>query len=219
MLVPRNRIEHFLPFLGKQMIFIHTPKCGGSFVNYAFGKRFKRCPTLRWKEAKGHKTYLEYKEIFEKRNQNIHDYTMFSVIRNPWSWHVSYFHYIKSGRSGHHLEHQLFQKMAFSDYLKWLSNPDAKRGPQGYLTKQVSDWIIDEDGKVAVEYILRQENLEKDFLSMIKKEDIFIMPATTKVNTSKHADYRTYYSDRDAEIIAIRHTRDIFLFNYTFDNG
>lgn len=217
MIIPRNFAESLFPWLGQKIIFIHTPKCGGSFINSSFRKRFKRCPTMRWPEARGHKTYIEYKDIFEKRNKDICAYTLFSVVRNPWSWHVSWFFYIKSGKSGHPIEHQLFKDMAFSDYIAWLGDTLAMRGPDPYFMKQVSDWLIDENGKIAVSHILRQESLAEDFSKFIKNFGLAIHPGKKKINSSKHEDYRSYYGDKEIEIIGKRHARDIQLFGYSFD--
>lgn len=217
MIVPRNFSESLLPWLGQKMIFIHTPKCGGSFINSAFGKRFKRCPTMRWPEARGHKTYIEYKDIFEKRHQDIKTYTSFTVVRNPWSWHVSWFFYIKSGKSGHPIEHELFKRMNFSDYISWLDTPTAQRGKNPHFTKQVSDWLIDKNEEIAVENILRQENLAEEFDEFIKRFGLAIRLPKRQINVSKHDDYRNYYGHKEVEIIGKRHSRDIQLFGYSFD--
>ena len=49
-------------------------------------------------------------------------------MRNPWAWHASWYSYIRGDRdgkrSGHRIEHELFQKMNFRDYILSLDDPD-----------------------------------------------------------------------------------------------
>jgi hypothetical protein len=37
-----------------------------------------------------------------------------------------------------------------------------------------------------------------------------------KVNASNRAEYRRYYNDRKAQLVAARHGRDIAMFGYNF---
>ncbi|MGR6466208.1 sulfotransferase family 2 domain-containing protein [Rhizobium sp. PAMB 3182] len=223
MRVPRNPIEAVFPNAGLKMIFLHTPKCGGSYVNDAFGKRFKNCPTIKWKEAKGHKTYLEYKNIFYNRGQNIHDYIIFTVIRNPWDWHLSWYNYISKDiggkKSGMLLEHEQIKDLTFSDYLKWLEDQNLPRSKDDFTRRQISDWLTDEEGHLAVKHILRQENLEQDLLEFKAMFRLRIsIKLGRRINTSRDAsDYRFSYSSSEADTIRRRHARDIALFGYSFE--
>ena len=220
MYVPRNRIEAILPGAGLPMVFVHTPKCAGSFVAAAFGRRFRRCITLRKPELRGHLTWQEYKTRFEKLGLSISDFVTFSTIRNPWAWHVSWYTYIRNDvggkRSGHRIEHELFQKMEFRDYIRTLSDPDLPRSPQGYTTRQVSDWFLDEDGNIAVDYVLRAEHLAGDFEAMREKEHILAKLPPKKLNVSNKRDFREFYDSDTEAIIRARHARDIEMFGYDF---
>ncbi|MHA6261934.1 sulfotransferase family 2 domain-containing protein [Arenibacterium sp. CAU 1754] len=220
MYVPQSRTDLLWPRWGKRMIFVHTPKCGGSFVNNAFGRRFKRCITLREPSMAGHLTWMEYRDAFAALGQDIGDYSCFSVIRNPWAWHVSWYNYVRKdtgGRSsGMPQEHALFQKMSFSDYLQWLEDPlDTGRGNQYYL-KQISDWLIDETGTIRVSDILRQETLRADLEKFRDKHHLLLRIPKRMVNQSTEGDYRRAYSDEDVDRVAKRHARDIEIFGYRF---
>lgn len=221
MRLPRNNWEKLFPNLGAPFIFIHTPKCGGTFIGHAFKRRRRRCPTLNWPEAKGHRTYIEYRDIFRARGQNIHDHHIFTVVRNPWAWHVSWFNYLRSDpggkRSGHVLEAELFQSKTFSDYIDWIEDPDACRGPQGYITRQIHEWVTDEQGKIQADTILRQETLSHDLPLFLESHGLKLSPTRERKNVSTFEDFRRFYNDVDAERIAKRHRDDIDLFGYTFD--
>jgi hypothetical protein len=223
MLVPHNLREALNPWAGERMFFVHTPKCGGSFVASAFGRRFKRCPALRWPEAAGHLTYRQYKPIFDARGQDLDSYILFSVIRNPWDWHASWYHYVgrDSGgrRSGMPLEHEQIRDLSFSDYLAWLDDSTQPRSQDDYMRRQISDWVVDEGGEIAVSDILRQESLRGDLEALRDRYGLRLnIPTRDRINASRaDQDYRRFYNDADAERIARRHARDIALFGYSFD--
>lgn len=222
MYVPRNLIEIMWPLAGKKMIFLHAPKCGGSFVAQHFGFRITRCPTRRWPEARGHLTYLEYQKVFQDRGQNIHDYTIFTVIRNPWDWHVSWYNYlskdINGKRSGMPLEHAQIKNLSFSEYLNWLGDKNIQPSANNYCRKQVCDWLIDDTGQIRADEVLRQENLVSDLEALKKNYNLNLKSTSNKRINASRSDrcYRKYYTDLDAEFISQRHSRDIKLFNYKF---
>lgn len=222
MYVPRTRLEEFSPFhRGLPMLFVHTPKCGGSFVGQAFHRHFRRCISVKHPRLFGHLTWLEYRQRFEEIGSSIQELRTFSVIRNPFAWHVSWFMYIRAPkggkRSGYMLEHELFQKMSFVDYINWLEDPEAPRSSRYEMGRQISDWIIDETGDIAVDHVLRQESLEKDLVEMARHHCLRLRLPKGKVNVSNpNADYRKLYTDDAIEVITRRHARDIEMFGYSF---
>jgi hypothetical protein len=204
------------------MVFVHTPKCSGSFVAKAFGARFRWCPTLRWREMQGHLTWQEYNQRFAARGIDFRRaFLSFSVVRNPWAWHVSWFTYIradKDGRkSGHKIEYDLFSRFTFRDYLDWLEDPDALRGHQGYMQRQIQDWLIDCKGDLAVDHVLRTETISEDLVSLRDHYNLRIDIPVSRVNVSNKRDYRSFYRSKDVEQIARRHASDIDRFGYKFD--
>lgn len=206
---------------GLPMIFVHTPKCGGSYTGYVFQRYRKRCVTLNDPILAGHLTWRQYRDRMALNGENIADYTCFSVIRNPFDWHMSWFHYIrqrKGGRrSGYHIEHRLFQQMQFSDYVDWLEDPDALRSPRFEMGQEIRDWVIGDGGDVAVDVVLRQECLKTDITAMKERYGLMIYPDDTQKNTSNVKDYRNAYGSREVDIIARRHAGDLAMFGYSFE--
>lgn len=202
------------------MIYLHVPKCGGSYVQETFAPYSQHCPTIRWPDAQGHLTYLEYREVFANHGQDVHDRLILTVVRNPWAWHVSWFNYVRRDRwgkrSGLKVEHKLFRRMNFSDYLEWLDDDDAPQSPQGYLKKLQSDWLCDERGRLRADYVLHQETLLAELNDLIDVLNIDVQPINRRVNVSTKDDYRLYYDTRGIELIARRHRRDCELFGYEF---
>lgn len=223
MYAPRSFLEDYSPYHnGLPMLFVHTPKCGGSYVGKSFHRHQKNCISLTEKSLAGHLLWTGYRDRLAKFGKTIKDYKTFSVIRNPFSWQVSWFTYIrgyKGGkRSGYHIEHDLFQTMSFSDYVEWLDDPDANRSPLFDMGKQVSTWVLDEKGQIAVDHILRQENLEHDLRQMANTYNLRLRIPRKPVNVSnKKKHYQDFYTAKDVDKITARHQRDLKLFSYTFE--
>ncbi len=220
MIVPRSRVECLLPWTGKRMIFVHTPKCGGSFVGEAFGSRYHRCITLQEPSLAGHLTWLQYRNRLATLGDDIGRYSVFTVIRNPWDWHLSFYSYIRQDeggrKSGMPIENKIFQTLSFTDYLRWLGDQEEIRHNQYYL-HQLSDWTVDENGKMCIEDILRQENLRADLEGLRDRYNLRLSIPAGCVNQSKHEDYREVYDAHGIDIVARRHIRDIELFRYHFE--
>lgn len=220
MLVPRRQKSVFSQSPKQKLIFLHIPKCGGGFIQDMFAPYSKRSPILKWKEAAGHQTYNEYEQVFKERSDDIQNYLIMTVVRNPWSWHVSWYNYIRNDRNGKRsglkTEHEQFKNMSFDEYLDWLDDDSVPQSPQGYVKKQLSDWICNDEGIVMVDIVLRQESLFEDVTRLVNKLDLAIEPIQKSVNVSTKDDYRSYYSPEGAERIARRHQRDIELFQYSF---
>lgn len=206
----------------RTVYFVHPPKTGGSYIEAVFGKRRRRaCPTQTLPAARGHRTWAEYKSALEAAGIDFTGHFIFATVRNPWDWQVSFYHYIRQNpsASGYKAEGELMQRLSFADYLQWLNDVDGDQRMQ--MTMQISDWITDPStGNIVVDRILRQESLEDDLRTMAADLAIDISIKSTLVNASqRERDYRPYYTDTTAEIVAQRHRRDIELFGYAFDQG
>lgn len=68
-----------------------------------------------------------------------------------------------------------------------------------------------------MDFVGRFENLREDFSLVCHK--LNITGSLGRRNSSKHRDYRSYYSDRGIELVAQGYTEDIQLFGYTYDDG
>jgi len=202
------------------MLFIHTPKCGGSTIGTAFGRRFRKCVSIKHPVLKGHLTWVEYRDRLIELDTSITDFVTFSVVRNPFEWHLSWFNYLKRQqprKTGYAIEHDLFQKFSFSDYVYWLQDEDAPRTPRHDMGRQISDWTCDENGKIVVADVLRQENLTEDLEALRDRYGLILQIPQKRVNAfGTGEDYRNFYTEHDVDIIAKRHKKDLELFDYSF---
>jgi hypothetical protein len=76
------------------------------------------------------------------------------------------------------------------------------------------DWIADSSGKVLVKYVGRFESLNEDFKHVC--ELIGRSVELPHLKQSRRDDYRKYYDDDSAAVVASWFRRDISSFNYAF---
>lgn len=164
-----------------------------------------------WESSLWHAKAREVKKEMPEGEYN--NFYKFAFIRNPWDWHVSYYHFILKETS--HIRHQLVKSMTggFEEYLEWVistKNPF----PKG-ATKLQKEIITDYDGKIIVDFIGRYETLAKDFNYICNS--LSIDASLPHLNKSAHRDYRLYYTDKTKRIVEEFFYEDIELFGYTFD--
>jgi len=185
-----------------RLVFIHIPKCGGTSVS-------------RWL------TNLGAVQRGNKHDgmQHIHfdylDYTTLSVVRNPWSRLVSWFHYDTKinagkvargkGKGEYETQHKICQ-LGFDYWLKW--GLDYKNTWFKHKTPQ-SNWI-----QANPTYLFKLENINEEF--KVIQDLVGCHLPIQKKNTTMHRDYRTYYTKDTINMVADLYSKDIKRFNYDF---
>ena len=172
--------------------------------------------------------FMTHHQIGEFRTYpNFNDYYKFCFVRNPWDRLVSAFHYLLAGglldggnrndliRKQYLIDSvdgdfDLFVKTHFSgtmDEIKKKCPLDPVHFyPQNY-------WVCLGDS-VEVDFVGKYENLLEDWKIISKK--INNNNPLEKINTSKHAPYKEYYTKKSARIIGEFYSKDIELFDYAF---
>jgi len=163
---------------------------------------------FRWKGANRHFSNREY---INKLGKEYSQYFSFSVVRNPWDRMVSLYFFGKQ-------KNKSWCKK-FKDFNKWIQ----------YITQQNAkwkrywnqfDWLKDHNDNINIDFIIRFENIDKDWLKLCKK--IKCKPQQlphinkTKKRKRKRKDYRFYYNDKSIELIGEKYKKDIEIFDYTF---
>lgn len=210
-----------------KFLFVHVAKTGGTSVRAALN-------TLRWRDPMyymmlpahklsrlsghtlgtkfpRHSRIIAAKEMLPEAFFN--SLYKFVFVRNPWDLQVSSFHHIRRERP-----HFMNGIDEFNEFMRWKFNPD--RPYQYHIDTSLSlqsDYVIDFRNNVLVDYIGRYENLHDDFEHVCQTIGVKLgLPHKRKANDRKK-DFREYYSDDTAELVAEHFQKDIALFNYTFD--
>lgn len=211
-----------------KFLFVHTAKTGGTSVRDALSPLRYRDPWYpvqflcsRLSALSGHRLGIKFPrhakivaaqqmlphELFEELFK-------FVFVRNPWDLQVSSFHHIRRERP--HLMQHIGD---FGEFIRWKLDPE--RPYQFHVDTSIelqSDYVLDLHGKMRVDFVGRYERLQQDFDSVCGRIGVpaRLLPHRRQA-TDRASDYRSYYNDATAEMIADRFETDIRLFGYTFD--
>jgi hypothetical protein len=137
----------------------------------------------------------------------------FAFVRNPWDLQVSSFHHIRRERP------RLMQGYDnFADFLRYKLDPD--RPYQYHIDTSIelqSDYLVDLHGRVLVDFIGRFEQLNDDFTTICQRIGIAPPQLVHRRKANDRGDYRQYYDDATAELVARHFAQDIKMLGYRFD--
>jgi len=167
-----------MPFLmGDDLLFYHTPKCGGTWIRYAL-----RSAGVPWKLIPEHHQHGTSAEIPEKYKRG---YTPFCVIRKPETWFQSNYAF-KMKRNGH----------------RWTSDhPQAELWYAPTFAESMERYLTELPGHVSRYFykytapckknVLRQEHLADDLVDFLRRVGVQFseerLRATPAKNTTDSA--------------------------------
>lgn len=138
----------------------------------------------------------------------------FAFVRNPWDLQVSSFHHIQRERP-----HLLGAIHDFESFLKWKLDPDR---PYHYIVdtsiELQSDYLVDLNGNIIVDFVGRYEQLEEDFHQVCGRIGIRPPRLPHKRQAKNRSTYQEYYTDETAQLVAEHFRRDIEMFGYAFQD-
>jgi hypothetical protein len=189
----REVLRHYQPFYRKNRYLEYAVrKC-----EMLFPQKFRLLPV-----------HVDARTIRDEiGHENFKNFFTFGFVRNPWDWQVSLYFFILK-RKRHYLHRLISQFKTFDDYINWHVSDDKSKRLQ-------KDFFSDADGKMIVDFIGKFENLDSDFQYILDK--IGIQNKTIPhINKTKHRDFRSYYSDYSAQLIADFYKEDNDFFGYQF---
>ncbi|MCG6898045.1 MAG: sulfotransferase family protein [Thiocapsa sp.] len=210
-----------------RFLFVHIAKTGGTSVRAALEGLRWRDPWYwpmflcsRLSHLSGHRIATKLprhakaiaaKEMLPKAYFD--QLFKFAFVRNPWDLQVSSFHHIRRERPqylGGHAD--------FEGFLRWKLDPE--RPYQYHLDTSIelqSDYLIDLRGRLIVDFIGRYERLQEDFETACEHIGIPVpaLPHARRA-TDRRQDYRLYYTDATAELVARHFSADLELLGYRF---
>jgi len=139
----------------------------------------------------------------------------FAFVRNPWDLQVSSYHHIRRERPD-----VIADITDFAGFLRWKFDP--ARPPQYHAdmsTELQSDYLIDLHGTNIVDYVGRYEFLLEDFEAACRKIGIRCpkLPHRRRAD-DRSKDYRSYFDDASAELVANHYRPDLERFGYRYDD-
>ena len=207
-------------------LFVHIAKTGGTSVRAALNP-------LRWRDPyyvpmflcskisklTGHRIGVKFprhaKVIAAKEmlpRELFDNLFKFAFVRNPWDLQISSYHHIRRERP-----HLLAGINDFEQFLRWKLDP--ARPYQYHIDTSIelqSDYLVDLNGKIIVDFIGKYEQLQEDFDEVCRRIGITSKTLPHKRKATDRSDYRQYYNDDTARLVADYFRRDIENFSYSF---
>jgi len=188
----------------KKALFIHIPKNGGSYIatilaeNYGFKNYYLKRPDHREfcigidksvdkHENKIHGTLIYYKtspqlnRIMNMNEKKWNSYFIFTFLRNPYDRIVSGWNYVNK------------YNIPFDKFINIKYNANSYDYWHVFMSQRRH--IIDNNGKIRIDYLGKFENMESDLKVILNKLDFQIIHKPFKKNSKKHNDYKTYYNN------------------------
>ena len=210
------------------LIFVHIPKTGGSFIE--------------GKLKKINKELTDNDEIFGGHysidtiinNFNIDDislYNSFCVVRNPYSRIISAYNYLKQTEKRHKNDREEWKELGSpssitdficSIYSKYKNNELSVINPHNWHFQQQYKFVVNDlEKKDILCNILKYENLNKDFekfMELYKKReniyDLFNNEIYKNIKIKPDYDILNILSFNDISMINEIYKEDFLLFEY-----
>jgi len=190
-------------FNKNECIFIHIPKTAGSAVLKALGKKSSF--------GREHLPWYVYKRA---NPQKFDRYFKFAIVRNPLTRTFSAYNYLRQGGNGINDVRTAQLLSTFNDYDDFLVNGLAKGILRNHpLFIPQSEFVIDETGNLAVDYLGFFENIQNDFSQIAEKLDL--SNALEAVNVTRNLGPTETLSEKGVDVIRSLYTQDIEKFRYS----
>lgn len=209
---------------GRAYIFVHIPKTGGTSMAVALEGRAKKDDILigdtpkalkRRKRLNGiktagrlwkHSTLADIDGLVPSAQMS--GMFCFTLVRNPWDRAVSYYHWLREQRFDHPAV-MLARQSSFSGFVTAPATQAALRA------NPYRRHMIAADGVQHARLYLRLEHLEEDAAPLWQHLG-FRLDLPHENASERDRDYRSYYSDADAQTLADCCSEDIARFAYSF---
>jgi len=210
---------------GRRYIFVHAPKTGGTSLALVLEARAMKDDIMlgdtpkavrrrgRVKDVKSSGRLWKHSMITDLyglvTQDEIESFFVFTLVRNPWDRVVSYYHWLRD----QHFDHPavgLAKRLSFSEFLRQdLIADSLRQNPYGR-------YVVDAQGRAQCNLFLRLEALEED-LGQLNAHLGFALGPVGRVNASaREKDFRQYYDDAGAALVAELCAPDIARFGYSF---
>lgn len=211
---------------GRKYIFVHIPKTGGTALTLALEDRAMKddiligdTPKARARKARlggvksagrlwKHSTLSDIAGL--ATDGEITDFFTLTLVRNPWDRAVSYYHWLRS-QSFAHPAVGLAKTHDFSGFLNHPQTVTALR------LWPYTAYMRDRLGFERANLYARLEHLDADLAPFEAHLGFRLTPLPRSNESDRARDWRPYYTDADAALLADISIGDIARFGYRFD--
>ena len=180
-------------------VFIHINKTAGTSISKNLGFYSKR--------------HYKVNEVQELTGTDWHNAFTFTVVRNPYDRAVSQFEYARLNNDCNIRT----QNISFDEWIKLTykeKRPFFRKAGQKFFSTQ-KEWLLNKNGKIDIDYIVRIENLIDDY--KVVQDIIGIKEKLPYLNKTERKSYKKYYSKESKKIIEDYFRDDFEEFNYKLE--
>jgi len=210
----------------QKFVFIHVHKAAGISMERLLQEQFP--DAKHWYGRHGH----AIDGIGEIGRERWDEYYSFGFVRNPWDRLVSWYAMIerryqklapwkrwkKSPFGRPFWDHAVRDAHDFESFLHNCTAVIEERGCRKSFAFNQLDYLSDENGEPAVDFVGRFENIAHDFSEVCERLEID--PGKLgQANATKHRHYSEYYTPQTRDLVGERFRRDIEAFGYEFEGS
>ncbi len=213
---------------GRRYIFVHIPKTGGTALSLALEARAMKddiligdTPKARARRARvktlkaagrlwKHSTLADIEGVVSRTE--LDGLFLVTLVRNPWDRAVSYYHWLRAQGFAHPAV-GLAKALDFHHFLNYPQTMTAFR-----LWPSAA-YLRDAAGQERPAHFLRLEHLAEDVAPFEAHLGFRLTPLPRANDSDRARDWRGYYSDVDAALVADLCAEDVARFGYGFDDA
>ncbi|WP_239031947.1 sulfotransferase family 2 domain-containing protein [Paroceanicella profunda] len=208
----------------RNFIFVHIRKTAGTAVTRAYDRVALYDDIILGSTPHGDAVEAYYRDRFNLRKHSglltlaevmgidrLENAFTFATVRNPWAWVVSYYTSARKRDEGGNGISDAARSLDFSRFLQSEEVETlARRNPQ-------YKYVCDEMGELAVDLLIRQENLGADWAELCDRLGITGVSLSVE-NRSTEGDWHEFYKSKaDIERVQELFGRDAEMFGYRFE--
>jgi hypothetical protein len=211
---------------GRRFIFVHIPKTGGTALTLALEARALKDDILigdtpKARARKGRIAGIKARGRLWKHStlsdiaglatdDEIATFFTFTLVRNPWDRAVSYYHWLRD----QHFAHPAVGLAKSHEFADFLRHPQTRTA---LALWPCSAYLRDRFGQERASLFARLEHLETDLAPLEAHLGFRLAPLSRHNESGRDRDWRGYYSDDTAALVAELCAEDIARFGYRFD--
>lgn len=211
---------------GRRYVFVHIPKTGGTALTLALEARARKDDILigdtpkavaRRGRLKGvkvagrlwkHSTLADIAGLLP--DAQLAGMFTVTLVRNPWDRLVSYYHWLRAQG----FAHPAVGLAKSHDFSGFLNHPQTRASLAAW---PYAAYVRDGAGAERCDLFLRLETLDDDLAPFEAHLGFRLAPVARANDSARARDWRPYYAEADAALVADLCAEDIARFGYRFD--